>query len=213
MKKNVIVSLLFGFICALTGCIVNMLINGVNAADSNLIAALSISAITEYTQSPEQIIQIQAENAEYECIHPTPDNSPPPALRTWTETSYDGRSLIINTRKAATDIVVYCEETNVYHMGHCKLYEGKYGSDYSNPHWLGDVILNGTRCTECVTDDVYYTYIEAMYRTELYKKGKIKKLIYKVSVVVLDIFVVCIFGAAIYLYKKKRSAKYSGTAD
>lgn len=119
------------------------------------------------TQSPAEIAQIQAANEEYDRKHPRPQHSPRP-LKTFIETSTDGKSMSIGTVSSGQGIVVYKEkDNNTYHLGRCEYYAEKSNEDYSRPYWLSDIIMDGMRCSLCIDEITYYTCKEAIYRTEI----------------------------------------------
>ena len=150
MKKHTLLSILFCLIISF--------------------AVLSMAIITAAAHPPEGVARTQAENAkyaEYERLHPKPQNSPPALDFSWTETSINSAALTITTRHADNTVVVYVDkDMDIYHMEYCRFYQEKASGDYSNPHWLCEVVLNGVRCTECISDEMYDTYKEAVYRTE-----------------------------------------------
>lgn len=129
----------------------------------------SVTAVAENeTQSPEEISQIQDANAEYERTHPYPKTSPRP-LKSFIEMSTDGKSLDIGTHAFKNQAVVYIENDDmmIYHTGHCDYYAEKSNNDYSRPRWLSDVVMEGTRCTLCIPDELYYSYIHAVSKTDI----------------------------------------------
>lgn len=71
------------------------------------------------------------------------------------------------TQKFYNDLVVYMDwNTNTYHAESCILCN-EQNCDYSNPLHLSQVITDKIRCTECIPDDIYYTYMESAYKIKI----------------------------------------------
>ena len=132
--------------------------------------AFSITSvqIVQAKQTEEEIEKIRIKNEKYEKTHPKPSNSPPTLQTAWCETSMNGKSLRLVSCRADGNAVVYIDkDTNAYHTGNCQYYAEKSGGDYTRPRWLSETVLDGTRCTLCVSDSLYYTQKEAVLRTKI----------------------------------------------
>lgn len=167
-------------LCILGFCLFNCLV-------------ISIATAENETQSPEEIVRIQAASEEYDRKHPVPKTSPRP-LKTFIETSTDGKSMSIGTVGAGTDIVVYKEKDNdTYHMGYCQYYAEKSNEDYSRPYWLSDIIIDGMRCSLCIYDEIYYPCREAIYRTEIEElsENELVKKVYEQEIAIKVLSILC----------------------
>lgn len=112
---------------------------------------------------------------------------------------------------ADNDIVVYTKpNSNTYHLGRCKYYEKMSGGDYSNPQWLADVIMDGTRCTLCISDEMYYTQREGIYRYELEQLEKGLNVLGNVSIALIAICTFLLIAFIVYIAIRKEQQEKSG---
>ena len=133
-----------------------------------LAVSVTSTQIVRAEQSTEEIEKIRIKNEEYEKTHPKPSDSPPPLQTAWCETSMNEKSLHFVNYRADGNAVVYIDkDTGAYHMGDCRYYAEKSGGDYTRPRWLSEIVLDGTRCTLCVSDSLYSTQKEAVLRTKI----------------------------------------------
>lgn len=167
------------------------------------------------TQTEKEIAQIQSADAEYEQKHPRPKDSPKP-LKSFMEISTDDKSMKIGTHAFEEQAVVYMEkDSDTYHTGNCSYYAKKSNKDYSRPRWLSNVVIDAVRCTLCVDDDLYYTYKEAVYRTEindlsesnLAKKVQKQENNIKILIILCFTQLICLVAVIIKLLKNNSYTK------
>lgn len=119
---------------------------------------------------------------------PKPDYTSAPLNVTWIEKLTDGKSLSYGMRKPDDSPVVYVDSNKEYHMGGCKVYAEKSNRDYSKPYHLTEVILDGTRCTECIPGEIYYIYKEAVFRARICKQ---EHIIIILLIIIFSLLFIC----------------------
>lgn len=93
-------------------------------------------------------------------------------IKSFTETARNGNILNVSVLPTGTKITVYKEADNkTYHLSSCK-----QNSDYSRPCRLSEIIMDGTRCAQCIDDKLYYSCRESIYRIELESLSKNKQM-------------------------------------
>lgn len=121
--------------------------------------------------------------------------SPTPFHETLIYTKIRKDSIKLQTVDVDDSVIVYMEEDRkVYHLGHCDVYKEKGGT----PVHLVDVVMDATRCGECISDDMFYTHREAIYhRNERERQSKEEGYLNEITN--LHIIVAALAGILIFL--------------
>lgn len=149
---------------------------------------------TQYEQKQAETERAEAVNSDFDSKQPLPDKTPFPIKNNWQEIFMkQGTVMGISQRHIdATPPVVYIDKYNAYHRGYCENYLELTGGTLGKPYWLTDVILDGMRCADCISDKTYYGYMEAMYKAKLEKQDKIIKVAAVLCIVALSCILVLI---------------------
>lgn len=135
--------------------------------------------------------------------YPEPDYPPPSMPAARQEYKTDGKVLQIYTSGLEDVPVVYPDKNSVYHMSGCKVYEDMFGGDYSEPHYLTEIIMDSPRCTECISEETYHMFKENIYILEIEKQEQHIELL---SVINLFFALVIIVYAIVRVFKKEKKA-------
>lgn len=121
----------------------------------------------------------------------------PSGQKTFNEVSKNGNVLNISQISGGSKTTVYKEEDNAtYHLRNCPQI-----NDYSRPCLLSDIVMDGIRCTQCISDRMYYSCRDAVFQAEIKELPYInrKMKIQTFYIIILTVIIMLLIG---YIMRK-----------